>query len=189
MRKRNEVILLLSLLFYGIVTAAGLLIAYFRTGTLAIPLGTAPGKSLAAAVCVAAPIILFSRLTMRRFRWARAITDEFADLLGPLSWKEIFFLAALSGWAEEILFRGALLPWIGYSASSLLFGIVHFRLPPIFLAWTVFATVMGFLLGGSFLWTGDMLAPILIHFLVNFFNLSSIVRRKAGIEGKLSAEG
>ena len=47
-----------------------------------------------------------------------------------------------------------------------------------FVPWTVSALLMGVVLGGLFLLTGDLLAPIAVHFTVNLLNLSDIVRRE-----------
>jgi membrane protease YdiL (CAAX protease family) len=173
---------ILSLIFYGAVSLVAFLIIFLRTGHFLVPLGTAPLLSAAAAALAAAPVIGFSAWSIDRYRWARELAREFAALLGPLRTRDIVYLAALSGLAEELLFRGALLPWIGLTASSLLFGIIHFHRSRRFLPWTAFAVVMGFVLGGCFLWTGDILSPILIHFTVNFFNLSGINKRGLGGE-------
>ena len=77
----------------------GLLIVFLRSGSLSLPLFTDPSRSVAVAAIVAIPVILFSRLSLHRYGWARFLADEFASVLGPLRSKEIFLLAALSGLA------------------------------------------------------------------------------------------
>jgi hypothetical protein len=177
MLKNTRTIQILCLIFYGGITILGLLVHYLHTGTMRIPFFEHPVKSLVAAGLCAPSVILFSRISMRRCRWAKLLAREIADVLGRISLKEAFTLALVSGVSEEILFRGALLPWIGIVLSSLIFGIVHFPYTPRFIPWTVFALAMGFLLGGAALWSGDLLAPILIHSSINFHNLRSISNR------------
>jgi membrane protease YdiL (CAAX protease family) len=38
---------------------------------------------------------------------------------------------------------------------------------------------MGFALGGMYMYTGNVLAPILAHFTINFLNLSLIAQQAA----------
>ena len=46
--------------------------------------------------------------------------------------------------------------------------------------WTIFALVLGFALGGLLLLTGSLLAPILAHFTINYFNLHQIEGLRVG---------
>ncbi len=51
-------------------------------------------------------------------RWGDALARSLGEVLGPLSWRHCLVLAAASGVAEELLFRGALQPLLGYVAAS-----------------------------------------------------------------------
>jgi membrane protease YdiL (CAAX protease family) len=51
--------------------------------------------------------------------------------------------------------------------------------------WTLFAVVAGSLFGGLMLWRGNLLAPVVAHFLVNAVNLSRLAaetRRRQAAE-------
>ena len=48
-----------------------------------------------------------------------------AHMLGPVSVLQAVWLALLSGFAEELLFRGALWPHLGLVGGAVLFGVLH----------------------------------------------------------------
>lgn len=103
------------------------------------------------------------------------LEHEFRKILGDLDTRTIIGLALLSGAAEETLFRGCLQPWLGYVATSVLFGCLHFVPSRVFLPWTLFALASGFVFGGLFSWRGNLIAPTVAHMLVNGINLHLIV--------------
>lgn len=135
------------------------------------PLGLAAGVALGLVAHGA------SRLAARRFAWARSFYERLADLLGPLTTTQIVVAAAASGFGEELLFRGALLPLLGLVPQALIFGVVHWTPGRAFRFWPLYAAVMGLGLGGLYLGSGTILAPVLAHFTVNYFGLSSLRRR------------
>jgi membrane protease YdiL (CAAX protease family) len=94
-----------------------------------------------------------------------------ATALGPLGLKRALVLAVASGIAEEMFFRGALQPRVGLGIASVLFAAAHFLPRRILLPWTAFALIAGFILGGLFEWTGNLVAPVTAHIVVNAINL------------------
>src|SRR5438105_669111 len=62
-------------------------------------------------------VVALTRVATRHFQWARDLHASFRDLLGPLTIREIVILALASSVGEELLFRGALLPWLGVWAQ------------------------------------------------------------------------
>lgn len=121
-------------------------------------------------------IVLLSRLAVTRFAWARQLHGDFRDLLGALARKEILVLAAASAIGEELFFRGALQPWIGLWPQALVFALLHVAPGVRFLPWTASALVIGILFGYIVSATGDLGAPIVAHFTVNYLNLTHIAR-------------
>ena len=139
--------------------------------------GTFPvrvGASVVGGLCLCAFGILSTRWLVRRTAWARQLHISFRTLLGPLSSTEITVFALTSGIAEEFFFRGALQPWLGFVAASVLFGVVHLGPSRKFLPWTLWAIAMGFLFGGLYELTGELVGPMLAHILVNYENLHFI---------------
>ncbi len=83
----------------------------------------------------------------------------------------------LPGLSEELLFRGVMIPALGYDwfaliASSVLFGVLHLNNVQNW-HYVVWAIVIGFVLGYSAFITGNLLVPITAHVLTNF--CSSII--------------
>ena len=101
----------------------------------------------------------------------RNLARSFKDLLGPLSFSEIFFIAAFSSVSEEFFFRGLLQEKIGLVFSSTIFGMLHSGPGRKYLPWTIFAVGMGFVLGLTYQWRKNLLVPVIIHFVVNLLNL------------------
>lgn len=116
----------------------------------------------------------------------RAIKQVLHDVLGPslstCSFLQLFFLAALAGISEEMLFRGVIQPWLesvwgmtaGLLISNLFFGLVHY----ISLTYAIVAGLIGIYLG-FFMDIGgerNLLTPILIHGLYDFLGFLVVVR-------------
>jgi membrane protease YdiL (CAAX protease family) len=127
-------------------------------------------------LAVAAAVIIGSRLMVKRWAWGRQLHQDFRHLLGPLSNREIFILAVASSVGEELLFRGALQPWMGLWAQALVFALLHVGPGVRFLPWTISALIMGIAFGFMFEGMGDLGGPIVAHFTINFVNLRYITR-------------
>lgn len=173
----------LSIAFYGAVALGALLWGWGRGNLdlyhhpepwlgLVFPVSTALAVALGVAVGVL--VIALTKVFVRRAAWAKRLHGEFRSLLGPLTGGEIAVFAITSGIAEEMLFRGAMQPAFGLLLSGLVFGLVHVGPRRGFLAWTVWATVMGWVFGALYALTGELLAPMLAHFLINYENLHFI---------------
>ncbi len=121
-------------------------------------------------------VVVASRQAVARLGWARSLHRDFRALLGDVSNREIVILAAASAIGEEILFRGALQPWLGLAPQAALFALLHVGPSRRFLPWTVWALVMGLALGAMVEVTGDLGGAIVAHFTINFLNLHHIAR-------------
>jgi membrane protease YdiL (CAAX protease family) len=166
---------------YSALAGAGIAIGYLR-GHPNVYLAGAPGPwwrlalSPAIGVAVGLAIVFVSRLAVHQFDWARSLHRSFRGLLGTLHPRDILILAAASSIGEEILFRGALLPWIGVIGSAVIFALLHIGPGVRYLPWTVSAFLVGCLFGGMYLVMGDLGGPIAAHFTINYLNLGYIVR-------------
>ncbi|RMG19411.1 MAG: CPBP family intramembrane metalloprotease [Deltaproteobacteria bacterium] len=130
---------------------------------------------IGAGIAFGALAHLASRFARRRYAWAKGFYDRMYELLGPLSLPQVIVAAAASGFAEELLFRGALFPVIGLFGSSAVFGLLHVGPGREFRVWPVYAAVMGLCFALLYQASGTLLAPILAHFTVNFFGLADLV--------------
>ncbi|HUJ58056.1 MAG TPA: CPBP family intramembrane glutamic endopeptidase [Kofleriaceae bacterium] len=120
-------------------------------------------------------VVGLTRIATKNFRWARDLHASFRDLLGPLTVREIAILAIASAVGEELLFRGALMPWLGLWLQAVVFALLHLGPGRRFLPWTASALVLGIAFGELALWTHNLGGPIAAHFTINFLNLRYIV--------------
>lgn len=134
-------------------------------------LGAGPLIGLALGLTV----VGLTRIATKKFQWARDLHTSFRDLLGTLTTREIVILALASSVGEELLFRGALLPWLGVWVQAIVFAGLHIGPGRRFLPWTVSAFVLGLAFGWIAQWTGNLGGPIAAHFAINFLNLKYIV--------------
>lgn len=125
---------------------------------------------------VGAGLVLVSRLWSRYTRSGRSVARQLAGILGPVSGAEVAVLALASGLGEEIFFRGALQPRVGLVLASLVFGLVHLIPRRDLAPWAGFAALAGVSLGALFEYTGNLLAPVVAHVLVNGVNLRWLSR-------------
>lgn len=167
-------------LLYAImcVVAVGLHVAFGgNLGALFAP-GPRVGEpvvDIAIGVGVGLLVVLFSRYASANFRWAQRLDADFRELLAPLGPDDAFGIALMSTFAEELLFRGFLQAHLGLVAASLLFGLAHMPRSIHHVPWTLAAIGMGFVFGAMVDARGTLLAPILCHFTINYFNMHALL--------------
>ncbi len=156
----------------------GLLAATFWTGTLRSDQFGWPrvAEDVAIGVGVGLSLVAVTWVLAKFLTPLQELEREFRRVFGNTSKRSIIALAILSGVAEELVFRGTLQPWIGYTAASIVFGCLHFVPSAVFLPWTLFALGAGFLFGWLFEERASLVAPISAHIVVNALNLLVIVR-------------
>jgi membrane protease YdiL (CAAX protease family) len=168
---------------YGAMALVALVVASGRGDPDLYRFGALPHWPLlagpVAGVAVGLGVVGLTRIATRRFQWARHLHTSFHDLLGPLTGREIVILALASSVGEELLFRGALLPWLGPWWQAVVFALLHVGPGKRFLPWTLSAFVLGAAFGWLTVWTTNLGAPIAAHFMINFLNLRFIVAEPA----------
>ena len=107
--------------------------------------------------------------------------------MSPLTGREIVILALASSIGEELLFRGALLPWVGVWVQGIVFALLHIGPSRRFLPWTISALVLGLAFGFLARWTGNLGGPIAAHFMINFLNLKYIVASRGPGTARVAA--
>lgn len=128
--------------------------------------------SLVLGLTLAWVVVSSTPRLVQRTRWARALHRELAPIIDPLSPTGVLLLATASGLAEELFFRGAMQPVLGLLPTSLLFGAAHTGPKRLFLAWSLWALLMGLLFGLIFELTGNLWGPIAAHALINHRNMT-----------------
>jgi len=166
-------------IFYLVLALAGTLWLGIQEGRIGIGLFIDPeswwvdlGIGLAAGGLLVA-VWLGAR---RVLPMAKKLEVELAELLGPLRTSEVVGLALLSGFAEELFFRGAVQGAWGWIPATVLFALLHAGPGVSYRIWTGFAAVAGLTLAGLMIWRGNLLAPVVTHVLVNGINLDRLAR-------------
>jgi membrane protease YdiL (CAAX protease family) len=166
-------------IFYLLLAIAGVVWLGLSRGTLdwAAFVGKAWPRDLLLGTAAAAVLVAAWRLGRRFSPAMRDLEAQIAGVIGPVETGEVLVLALLSGFAEELFFRGAMLgswgPWI----STALFGLMHSGRGWAFACWTLFALAAGGLFAALTVLTGNLLAAILAHVLVNAINLGRLANR------------
>lgn len=137
--------------------------------------------------------VLFFALELINLDSIRKIRSLLIETLGqglsPCHWTDLFLLAAIAGFSEELLFRGLIQPWLesswgmaaGLIGSNIIFGLVHAVTP----LYALLAAIVGIYLGLAMDYGGtrNLLTPMLIHSLYDFFAFMMIMRSfRKGIE-------
>lgn len=120
-------------------------------------------------------IIIVVASSILSFVWEdyRHSAEKYLDLIiTPLVMIDLVWVGLLPGLSEELLFRGVMIPALGYDwlaliMSSIFFGVLHWNSAANW-HYVVWAVVIGFILGVSAYVTGNLLVPIIAHALTNF---------------------
>lgn len=152
-----------------------------------VPIKFTP-TALLMGVGLAAIITVASSLVYRFWAAYSRSADFYLELiLKPLVWADIIWLGLLPGLSEELLFRGVMLPALGFNVaaviiSSLLFGVLHLSGSEQW-PYVVWATTVGLILGFSALLTGNLLVPISAHIITNLVSSSLWKFKHSAVKG------
>jgi membrane protease YdiL (CAAX protease family) len=108
------------------------------------------------------------------------VRERIVPLFAPLSLFELAAISLAAGFGEEALFRGLIQAGLDLTidgtggtafaiiVSSLLFGVCHWITP----AYALLAGLASIYFGLLFLWSGNLLTPIVAHALYDFLALA-----------------
>jgi membrane protease YdiL (CAAX protease family) len=169
----------ISSLFYVVMTLVGLVIIYFSGGDMAMfEWGTSEKDAMHALRIVFLTVGILYCLgdLMEFFPDYQDVKDMMTQTLAGLPLWAPPVLGILSGVGEEVLFRGALQPLLGWIPTSIVFGLVHLAPAsssggPRITSWSLATGVAGLLLGYVFLRTERLLPCILAHACINCFSM------------------
>jgi len=141
--------------------------------------------ALGLSVLATVPMIAAVQTLMQlRWGWVQALRRIVEDHLLPLfkgaGPAAVFAVALAAGIGEELLFRGVIQagleglvgPMAALAAASLLFGLAH----ALTTAYFLLTFLMGVYLGWLYQATGNLLLPIMVHFLYDWVVLAWYLR-------------
>jgi len=125
-------------------------------------------------------------LALMQFRWGwvqalrRIVEDHLLPLFSDAGPAAVFAVALAAGIGEELLFRGVIQaglegligPMAALGVASLVFGLAH----ALTTAYFVLTCLMGLYLGWLYQATGNLLLPIMVHFLYDWVVLAWYLR-------------
>ena len=121
-------------------------------------------------------LVGLTRVSMRH-AGMRALSESFGQMLKELRLRDAVVCAIASGIGEEALFRGVIQPEVGVLWASLIFAVIHTGPERKYLWWTLFALGAGYLFGLLASQTGNLIAPMVAHFVVNALNLNQLAHQ------------
>lgn len=165
--------------FYLFLAVAGVLWVGFATGDITLGFFVDTQRwwqDLLIGTIAGLGLILGWWLLRIRLASMRRVEEVMRQMIGPLEGSEIFALAVISGFAEELFFRGAMQSSLGWPLALVIFALLHTGPEPSFRIWTLFAFVAGGLFAWLTLWRGNLLPAVVAHMLVNGVNLFRLIR-------------
>ena len=139
-------------------------------------------------VLAALPLLIGLVVVDRQPKFLAAFKERISTVVLPLfegmSLVELAAISAAAGFGEELFFRGLLqgglqawidqpLAWVpAIVVASVVFGVCHW----LNATYAVLAAVIGLYLGGLFLLTTDLVAPIVTHGLYDFVAILYLTR-------------
>ncbi len=165
---------MLAILFYSLLGGIGIAWTYFARGEWLLKISYNReffGYEIAIVLIALLLHTLFDLIGPKKIPAIAQFWDTMQSTIGPLHIPSILLLALLSAYGEELFFRGALQPAIGYIGATLLFALSHFPPKKSMIIWPFYALVIGALLGLLRMLGGDVYSAILLHFLVNAVSL------------------
>lgn len=170
---------------YLFLAIAGILWLGARHGRLPLSIFLVP-SALAADVLwglgIGVALLAGWWLTAKAIPGVRRLEDQLASVLVGIDRSEAVALALISGFAEELFFRGAMQQSWGYWPTVVVFGILHTGPGRSFLWWTAFALGAGALFGWMVLERGTLLPAVLAHMVVNGVNLWRLASRESEVD-------
>lgn len=116
-------------------------------------------------------VVVITPVMVARLRWIRELHRDLRPIARAMTPAAIVALGLTSAVAEEVLFRGLLLPWAGLVPQAVVFGVAHYLPGRSRWVWSLWAAVVGLVLGSMFQLTGSLAGPVAAHALINGLNL------------------
>ena len=173
MRPDRRLILRLATFFYLLAAVIAVLwSALFGQPDRLLGEARPTAGALLHGLWVGLAIVALCHLGYRYAAWVRRASRAMGAFLGPLGAGDAIYLALLSGFVEELLFRGALWPQLGLVGTSILFGLLHTVPVRALATYPLFAAAVGLAFGWLRESSGSVWPCIVAHATINGLNLA-----------------
>lgn len=154
----------------------GALVAHFQHNVLisSMSLPTdwhAALRLLVISLLGAAVLLIFNYVFEEQFPSFKAFRHILMQMVGAASIPTSLYLAVVSAFGEELLFRAGIQPELGLIGTALLFGLLHLGPQGLVSIWTLWAIITGLMFGWMYQQTQSLLPVILCHILVNAISM------------------
>lgn len=164
-------------MFFGQVEIRQLLSMHKTVRTLAAGIGAGLLISLSNLIILVAARKWSDKVFVLR-SMKDLIMKEMVPIFASLKAGDRLFIALISGFCEEIFFRGVLEKACGVETSALCFGVAH--LPSIYyFPYAVWAVLVGLGMSALVQFTGSLWAAIFAHATINLISLNWLGRLSA----------
>jgi len=164
--------------FYFLLAVAAVVWIGLEQGTIPSHLFFEPEKlfgDLALGLGAGGLILIATWLGRRWLPSFARLEVRLREMLVGVTASEAVAIALVSGFAEELFFRGAVQGSLGWVWATVLFALMHTGPDRLIGLWTVFALLAGVLFAGLTLLRGTILSAVIAHAIVNAVNLRRLV--------------
>ena len=123
--KSGSIVRMATFFYAAIVVASCVYAALFGHFDRLLGERAPEASSLLHGVVLGLVIVGLSHAAHAALRSVRRASNMMAHMLGPITIPQAIYLAALSGFGEELAFRGALWPHLGVVGGAVIFGVIH----------------------------------------------------------------
>lgn len=168
-----------SIVIYGAMSFVGFEICWWYHKNIGILLGY---HDIDWRLFLRIAVVAVTFLTMGQFLLEdafpsyRRLKMTFAQIFKGLNFGQVVLLALLSSVGEELLFRGAIQPFLGVWFTAAIFAIMHVDPEGRSAIWTCWALIGGIVMGLAVKVTGSLWPAIFIHFGVNLISIRRVSR-------------
>lgn len=182
-QRSGQRLIVAAALFYGVAAVPVTVLALVfpsRFGFSFLPATPAQAAiHVAAGLLAASLLVVLSFVLVRRTLAGMRLAQAQGSAVSGLSLAGSILVALLAGVVEEMFFRGALwtlaasltgeLPAL--AITSILFGTVHGAFRRGAVLWSLTATAAGFVAGLLLMWSDALLAPVVMHVVVDVVDI------------------
>jgi uncharacterized protein len=137
---------------------------------IVLPLAHQLSLSLGLGLATTAIAIFLTRRVLPAAPGGVALLASLRPEVRAESIRMVLLYGAVAATGEELLFRGVLLPWIGFFLSTAIFASLHRMQGKGGFAWAASSALLGACLALNVLCTGTIVGAVVAHVLINTLN-------------------